>query len=351
MDMRQRRLSAWHPGAFEAQSDFWKRRHGSDGRPLVDHLLDAWDLVARHYASWPAVAGFDFLNEPLDSGNIGSFERDAALSLLSTRRRRRARARATQMIALRAAGDAQHRHPRKPEPVGDANLLYAPHLYTVTGGLDSIGYDGDRPAIDADYALAASEALRQGAVLWPGEHGGYVDGFLAQTELFYEHTLSGRTSGSSAGRPGPTSQAATVSRWWTTGGGEGRDRRRPGAPLSDDHGRDPARLPLRSAVAGARLCLRRGSVALHSRSHGAVPPAGRAITHQASSRGEPRDTATSTSPASGRVTRDPPQAAHLVVRPAAGLSLLPVTLPVARAGSAYAVALAAGGGAPRTPSP
>jgi len=58
MDMRQRRaIPPGIQGAFEAQSDFWNGATAPDGRPLVDHLLDAWDLVARHYASWPAVAG------------------------------------------------------------------------------------------------------------------------------------------------------------------------------------------------------------------------------------------------------------------------------------------------------
>ena len=48
--------------------------------------------------------------------------------------------------------------PAKPEPVGDDDLLYAPHLYTVTGGLDTIPYNGDRARVDADYELAVHES-------------------------------------------------------------------------------------------------------------------------------------------------------------------------------------------------
>lgn len=177
-------------GAFEAQSDFWNGALAPDGRPLLDHLLDAWDVVIRHYRSWPSVVGFDFFNEPLDIENITGFEHDA---LYPFYRRAVARVRAqgaAQMIVLEPPVTRNLGIGAQPEPVGDANLLYAPHLYTVTGGLDTLGYDGDRPAVDADYELAAAEAQLQAAVLWPGEHGGNADGFLAETELFSEHTLS-----------------------------------------------------------------------------------------------------------------------------------------------------------------
>jgi endoglycosylceramidase len=73
-----------------------------------------------------------------------------------------------------------------PEPIGDPNLVYAPHLYTETGGLPQLKYSGNRAAVDADYVLAAAEAAAQGAVLWVGEHGGNTEvagGFRAATEL------------------------------------------------------------------------------------------------------------------------------------------------------------------------
>jgi hypothetical protein len=76
--------------------------------------------------------------------------------------------------------------PANPEPIGDDNLLYAPHLYTETFGLPELKYSGNRAAVDADYALAAAEAAAQGAVLWVGEYGGNTNaagGFLAATEL------------------------------------------------------------------------------------------------------------------------------------------------------------------------
>src|SRR5262249_56121112 len=59
-----------------------------------------------------------------------------------------------------------------PEPVGDTNLAYAPHLYTTTFGLPDLKYTGDRAAVTADYTQAVAEASEQGAVLWVGEYGG-----------------------------------------------------------------------------------------------------------------------------------------------------------------------------------
>src|SRR6185503_13430299 len=48
-------------GAYNAQSDFWAGALAPDGRRLIDHLLDAWDLVARRYAGSDVVVGFDLL--------------------------------------------------------------------------------------------------------------------------------------------------------------------------------------------------------------------------------------------------------------------------------------------------
>jgi len=176
-------------GAFAAQHDFWAGATAPDGRTLIDHLLDVWEGLARHYRRSRTVIGFDFLNEPLDGAELATFEHDA---LYPFYRRAVARVRETgarQMIVLEPPVTRNLGLPAKPEPVGDDNLVWAPHLYTTTGGLDSRAYTGDRSAIDADYALASEEAAAQGAALWPGEHGGVVDSFPDETTLFWEHTL------------------------------------------------------------------------------------------------------------------------------------------------------------------
>lgn len=176
-------------GAWLAQHDFWAGALGPDGVPLVEHLLRVWERVAKHYRRSRTVVGFNFLNEPLDVLATQTFEHD---TLYPFYREAIARVRATkarQMIVLEPPVTRNLGVPAQPEPVGDDDLLYAPHLYTVTGGLDDVAYDGDRAKIDADYALALRESSVQGAILWPGEYGGVVDRFPDATTLFWHHTL------------------------------------------------------------------------------------------------------------------------------------------------------------------
>ena len=179
-------------GALNAEHDFWAGRLAPDGRPLVDHMLDAWRLVVRHYRGRTNVIGFDFLNEPLDASDA-AFEHDTLYPFYRRMTALVRGERAHQTIFLeppvtRNLGVRAH-----PEPIGDANLVYAPHLYTTTFGLPDLKYTGNRAAVTTDYAQAAAEAAEQGAVLWVGEYGGSTvaaGGFLAATEQFLADSLS-----------------------------------------------------------------------------------------------------------------------------------------------------------------
>src|SRR5512135_121858 len=64
-------------GYQRAACDFFQGALAPDGRTLVDHFVDAWRLVARHYAGDTRVAGFDFFNEPIGYAcyPLGAFER------------------------------------------------------------------------------------------------------------------------------------------------------------------------------------------------------------------------------------------------------------------------------------
>ncbi len=179
-------------GGWNAEHDFWHGALGPDGRQLLDHFLVVWRALAHHYRRDRRVTAFDMLNEPLDVQALDTFE---TTTLYPAYRRWVEVVRgegAPQMLAIeppvsRNIGIAAH-----PEPVGDANLLYAPHLYTETAGLPNLQYDGDRSKVEADYALAASEAAAQGGVLWVAEHGGNTTeagGFLAATELAIHDAL------------------------------------------------------------------------------------------------------------------------------------------------------------------
>ncbi len=173
-------------GGWAAQHDFWAGALAPDGRPLLDHFLDVWRTLAGRYRRNRAVAGFNMLNEPFDVVMPASFE---PTTLYPTYRRWAGivrEQRAEQMLVLEPPLTRNLGVPAQPEPIGDTNLVYAPHLYTETFGLPELKYSGNRAAVDADYALAASEAAAQGAVLWVGEYGGntnVADGFRAATEL------------------------------------------------------------------------------------------------------------------------------------------------------------------------
>lgn len=176
-------------GAWAAQHDFWAGALAPDGRTLVAHFLDVWERLAAHYRGSRAVVGFDFLNEPFDVQAIASFEHDTLYPFYREAVARVRAERARQMIVLEPPVTRNIGVPAKPEPVGDDDLVFAPHLYTITGGFDTVPYTGDRAAVTADYALALSEATTQGAALWPGEFGGAYDNFPEETTLFWQHTL------------------------------------------------------------------------------------------------------------------------------------------------------------------
>jgi len=138
------------------------------------------------------VAGFDFLNEPLDAAATGTFEHDILYPFYRRAAGVVRAARARQMLVLEPPLTRNLGFDAHPEPIGDPNLVYAPHLYTGTFGLPDLKYDGDRAAVTADYARAAAEAALQGAPLWVAEYGGntaVAGGFLAATEQFVRDSL------------------------------------------------------------------------------------------------------------------------------------------------------------------
>ena len=95
-------------GGWAAQHDFWAGALAPDGRPLVDHFLDVWRTLARHYRRNRTVAGFNMMNEPFDVVSPGSFE---ATTLYPTYRRwaRIVRALRRADAGSRAPGQSQSR--------------------------------------------------------------------------------------------------------------------------------------------------------------------------------------------------------------------------------------------------
>jgi hypothetical protein len=178
-------------GGWNAQHDFWAGALAPDGRTLLDHFYDVWRVVAGRYRRERVVAGFNFLNEPLDISAPAVFE---AQKLHPAYRRWATilrEERADQMLVLEPPVTRNLGIAAMPEPLGP-NALYAPHLYTETAGIPELKYDGNAATTNADYVLAASEAAGYGAALWVGEYGGSTvaaGGFRDATALAIRHQL------------------------------------------------------------------------------------------------------------------------------------------------------------------
>ena len=181
-------------GQQQAACDFFQGAAAPDGRSLMDHFVDVWRLVARHYAGDRRIAGFDFFNEPtaFTCLAIGTFEREVLDPFY-----RRLRA------AVQGDGAEQTfffcppitRNTGLPTFVEDMgpNVVYAPHLYTETSGYPNLKYDGNASRITADYTLAASEAMQLGGPLFAAEFGGNTEvagGYLPATEQFLRDSLA-----------------------------------------------------------------------------------------------------------------------------------------------------------------
>ena len=181
-------------GQQQAACDFFRGATAPDGRPLMDHFVDVWRLVARHYAGDRRIAGFDFFNEPIAYAclPIGTFEHDV---LDPFYRRIRAVVEgegAVQTFFFCPSITRNAGLPTLIEPMGP-DVVYAPHLYTETFGYADRKYDGDASKITADYALATSEAMQLGGPLFAGEFGGNTEvagGYRAATEQFLRDSLA-----------------------------------------------------------------------------------------------------------------------------------------------------------------
>jgi endoglycosylceramidase len=183
-------------GAYQAECDFFTGALAPDGRPLMDHFVDLWRFVARHYAGDRRVAGIDFFNEPgafaCPDLTIDEFDREILNPLY-----RRLRAVVQEEGALqtffftpdiiRNVGLGTLLEPFGP------NVVYAPHLYTQTGGDPLRKYNGNPIAIRNDYERAVEEAAVLGGPLFAAEFGGNTTvegGFLEANESFLRDTLA-----------------------------------------------------------------------------------------------------------------------------------------------------------------
>lgn len=172
-------------GQFRAQSEFWRGGLAPDGRPLLDHFVEAWRAVATYYRDSPTVVAFDLFNEPLDAGDLRTkpleqvameFEHN---TLFPFYRRLAAELRAVgaeQTLMVEPASPRNLGNRAHPEPVGDDNVIYSPHIYL---GADIGGYTGTQEELSAQYEQGMVEAAEMNAPLWVGEWGGGDPTFYA----------------------------------------------------------------------------------------------------------------------------------------------------------------------------
>lgn len=169
---------AYGLGRTQAETDFWTGAKAPDGRPLLDHLADVWLKVAEYYRNNPTVVAFNFFNEPADyftgiqagltySEAVEVFEREVLFPYYVRLKDLVRGVGAQQTLVLdpavqRASGMRVH-----PQPIGDDNVVYAPHLY-----LAYLVPGSDSDDVRSDYAQAVTEAVEFGGPLWVGEWAG-----------------------------------------------------------------------------------------------------------------------------------------------------------------------------------
>lgn len=155
------------PAVATAFQNFWQNREG-----IQDALIATWARLAAEFAAEPAVAGYDFLNEPNFGVSVG-LSQTLLMGYFYSKTLR----------AIRAAeksipGGFAHIGFFEPSvewsafgitfwPIGlfmfDRNIVFAPHLYS--GSITVAG------TIDSGYVNAAKVAAFYRTPFWSGEWG------------------------------------------------------------------------------------------------------------------------------------------------------------------------------------
>lgn len=152
---------------------------------LQDHLVNVWRTVAQRFASEPAVAGYDLLNEPNpgmtpgvnDYGTLGLFYRRAIAAIRSVDKRH--------MIFFEPAVVTGPLPTPGPVPgfSSDRNLVYAPHLFASRPGANVDVWVPERCGVTRANVWQAGRLVgRVGARPVPG--GGRITTSLPATGAY-----------------------------------------------------------------------------------------------------------------------------------------------------------------------
>jgi endoglycosylceramidase len=143
---------------------------------LQDHFAGAWRRLAERLVAYPAVVGFDVINEPhWGSHNVHAFEAER-LGPFYERVVAAVRQAAPRWVAfLEPASSRNLGIPTGLQRPTVDDVVYAPHSYDASAEQGQ-GFDpARREDLLANLAALAQEARALGAPLWIGEYGGIAD--------------------------------------------------------------------------------------------------------------------------------------------------------------------------------
>ena len=165
----------WHSDNPQRQAHLWGNRH------YEERTVALWQMLARRYASEPAVAGYNLINEP-DAENVAHLNRlyrelTGAIRAIDP----------DHIIFLE--GNRTSQEFETLDPPFDDNTVYSSHNYVeptfaapYPGLIDGERYD--RARLQRDYRARASFMLRHGVPSWVGEFGSaYGDPALTDSHL------------------------------------------------------------------------------------------------------------------------------------------------------------------------
>jgi len=160
-DLEQRRLSR---SVLDAYASFF-----NNTRRLRDRFMPVWQLVTARYAGEDAVIGFELMNEPV------AFHVTGGIALLEdfTRQGHAAMREVNDRHAFWFEPDSLRNFSFKAAAptasLGDANSVYAPHIYPRNSGLTT---DADwQAAVGDGLKTTRAEADAWGSALFLGEWG------------------------------------------------------------------------------------------------------------------------------------------------------------------------------------
>ena len=166
------------PAVGQAFSNFWIDRDG-----IQTELVRTWATLARAFASNPAVAGYDLLNEPHPGytpavTDVTFLGRYYAAAIDAIRAAERSVAHGFAHVAFVEPMDTWSAAPIGVSPApgfsADPQLVFAPHLYAGSITADrSLGVD--LFTIPGEFDEAQREADRYQTTFWSGEWGWFGD--------------------------------------------------------------------------------------------------------------------------------------------------------------------------------